>query len=124
MMEIGAAANESTLRKQLQADQLSMQQAIANMNVASHNRQAATSAATAMMAQYTSMFASIMANPEIPADARAGFLEHAKNLSQQNLKLVESLYGAEIDWTVPVAPGTKTEGAVVPDNQTFIPEGA
>lgn len=88
----GLSAAQIQAQKDLQAAQITSTESIAQWNISSHDRAAAMQATIAMSGQYTAMFAAILENPNIPADVRATYLEHAKNLSTQNLNLVKQLY--------------------------------
>lgn len=91
-------AADQALRREMNALQTSTQQAIAQMNIASKERDDAIKSATQMQALYTQMFDAILSNPDLPADQRALYLEHAKNLSGANLNLVKGVYSANITW--------------------------
>ena len=94
----GIQTSDQALRREMNALQVATQQAIANSQIAERDRQAAVTAAIQMQAQYTTMFDAILSNPDLPADQRALYLEHAKNLGLTNLNLVKSVYRTNITW--------------------------
>lgn len=94
----GIQAGDQALRREMNALQTSTQQAIAQMNIAAKEKEDAVRSATQMQALYTQMFDAILSNPDLPADQRAIYLEHAKNLGLTNLNLVKGVYGTNITW--------------------------
>lgn len=94
----GIQTADQELRREMNALQTSTQQAIAQMNVAAKEKEDAVRSATQMQALYTQMFDAILSNPDLPADQRAIYLEHAKNLGLTNLNLVKGVYGTNITW--------------------------
>lgn len=94
----GIQTADQELRREMNALQTSTQQAIAQMNVAAKEKEDAVRSATQMQALYTQMFDAILSNPDLPADQRTLYLEHAKNLGLTNLNLVKGVYGANITW--------------------------
>ena len=79
-----------------------MQLTIANMNVAANNKEAAMQAATAITGQYSQMFATIAANHELSAGARANYLNHLKNVMLTNIAMVETTWGIDLpEWQIP-----------------------
>lgn len=93
-------AQNLTGQKQLQESQIGSQEKIAFANVAAHDRQFATTAAADMQKTYGGVFTEILKNNDIPAAARNQYYTHAKSLMDQNLMLLESLYGIDLDWAV------------------------
>ena len=71
---------------------------IANQNIASHDREKATSALAAMESVYSEMFKNISANSSIPAAERNKYNAHIGNLRDSSLNLVEQMYDIDLDW--------------------------
>lgn len=89
---------DQLLRREMNALQTTTQTAIAQMNIASKEKEDAVRSATQMQALYTQMFDAILSNPDLPADQRTLYLEHAKNLGITNLNLVKGVYRTNITW--------------------------
>lgn len=50
---------------------------------------------------YGAMVNTIMNNTDIPADTRNAYLEHAAAMRDQDLQMIEQMYGIEINWDTP-----------------------
>ncbi len=98
------ATADQDLRREMNALQTQTQRAISESQIAQNDRQAAINAAVQMQSQYTAMFDAILSNPDLPADVRATYLEHAKNLSAANLDTVKNLYSRNVRWDGGPAP--------------------
>ncbi len=75
-----------------------VQERIALLNVAAHDREKATAAAVSIANIYGDMFRSIAANENIPADVRERFLVHIEVNRDLNLNLLEQLYDFDLQW--------------------------
>lgn len=71
---------------------------IANMNVSSNEQDKAQAAAVSYANVYGSMVNAINSNKDIPADARAAYLQNAKDLYDNGMKVVEQTYNVQLDW--------------------------
>ena len=74
---------------------------IAHMNVQSHDRDRAMSAAAVYEGQYADMFRVISTAPDIPAAQRDKFLTHIAAIRDSTLNLVEQLYNVDLTWASP-----------------------
>lgn len=77
-----------------------VQERIALLNVAAHDREKATAAAIQVANIYGDMFRTIAANENIPTATRETFLEHIAATRDVNLNLVEQLYNFDLEWPV------------------------
>lgn len=91
-------ATDNATRMQMQALDIESQQRIANLNVAAGERSDATRAAVAFESTYAAMLEAIMSNPDIPAEARQSYMDHAARIRDNNYALIEQMYGIELDW--------------------------
>jgi hypothetical protein len=98
------------------------QDRIARMNVASGERQSASQLAASFEQSYSQVVSNIMNNPEIPAEARQTYLQHAVRVRDSNLQLVEQMYGIQLDWgtntvpNLPPVPGVQPTGGNTANN--------
>jgi len=101
-LDIDASAaqqrNEILSRDRLMDKDVAGRMNIATLNVASHDRDRATGALTAMESVYASMFQSIAGNPDIPISERNSYTRHIGVLRDSSLALVEQMYGIDLDW--------------------------
>lgn len=74
------------------------QERIATMNVAASERHYAASMAASFEQSYAAMVSSIMANPDLPPEVRQQYIAHAGRVRDSNLRLVEQMYGIELNW--------------------------
>lgn len=100
------------LREMLSNLDREAQERIATMNVAASERQASAGLAASFEGSYAAMVASIMENPDIPADVRQTYIEHAGRIRDSNLRLVEQFYGITLDWGA--VPGASGSGSNTP----------
>ena len=89
---------DNETRQLMQGLDIESQQRIASMNVAANERGDAARVAVAFEASYASMLETIMNNPEIPAEARQTYIDHANRIRESNISLLERLYGIQLDW--------------------------
>jgi hypothetical protein len=75
-----------------------LQLRIANMNLGSTERAAASQFVTNMESMYQSNYQSIMNNTSLDAKTRTGLLTSAKNLRDTQLNLVEQMYNIDLHW--------------------------
>lgn len=79
---------------------------IASWNVSQYEKERAMSALTSMESLYASEFNSLANNTDLPAEARNTYLQHIGSLRDSSLKLVEQMYGIDLNWASPGAPTT------------------
>lgn len=79
---------------------------IASWNVSQYEKERAMSALTSMESLYASEFNSLANNTDLPAEARNTYLQHIGSLRDSSLKLVEQMYGIQLNWASPGAPTT------------------
>ncbi len=77
---------------------LAQQDRIARMNLGANERQAASQLAAQFESTYSQQVAAIMSNADLPASARKQYTEHAGKVRDSNLRLVEQMYGIQLDW--------------------------
>jgi len=75
-----------------------LQLKIANMNLGSTERAAASQFVTNMESMYQSSVQSIMANTALDAKTRTSLLTSSKNLRDTQLNLVEQMYNIDLKW--------------------------
>lgn len=89
---------DAQTRLGLQQLDIQSQEKIANMNVGENQRAEAARMATSFEVAYQGMLATIMNNPDIPADARQSYIDHANTVRQSNLSLVEQMFQIKLEW--------------------------
>lgn len=89
---------DAAFREQMASLDRDAQERIANLNVAASERQAAAQLAASYENAYSEILANIMNNPDIPADVRQQYIDHAGAVRDSNLNLVEQMYGVDLDW--------------------------
>lgn len=96
------AAQKSAIDAALPAAaQMSQQNSATNLqreNIAAYDREKAASLAAAYEQTYSSLFNSIMSNPDIPAAARESYLAQIGAQRDSNLGLLEQFYGIQLQW--------------------------
>lgn len=95
---------------------------VANMNVSSDQQDKAAAAALGYAQNYSSMVNAINNNTQIPADARAAYLQNAKTLYDNGMSLVEQTYNVSLSWgdqsTASGASGGYAPPQAAPTSQT------
>jgi hypothetical protein len=71
---------------------------IAQANIASNDREKAMAAAVQMADTYEQSFRQIATDQNMPADARNTYMQHLSKLRDNNLALIEQMYGITLDW--------------------------
>jgi hypothetical protein len=89
---------------------ISSQQAIAAMQVDSAERQKATEAAVNMAAQYEHALATLISNPDLPADYRDEMMAHIAALRDSNFKMISGLHNIPLTWDSPSFSGFEDYG--------------
>lgn len=89
---------DNDTRVLMQELDIDSQQRIANMNIATENRTQAARLAASFELGYQSLIESLMNNPDIPAEARQTFMNHANRMRENNLRLVEQMYDIDLEW--------------------------
>lgn len=92
------SAQNAVQSKDINADTLSSNERIANMNVQAHDRQYAISAAAEMDKTYQAAFTEIAKLTDISKDARDAYYQHLSALRDSDLNLIEQMYGIDLDW--------------------------
>lgn len=90
--------------------ELGSREKLAQMDVAARERQVAANMAAEFDRTYSQQLATIMNNEKIPASVRQQYFTHAAEVRNSNLRLVEQLYGIDLDWTTPFEPDYPTGG--------------
>lgn len=85
---------------QQNAEQRSMQERIAAMEISAADRERAASAFSSIENAYAAMFAQIGSNENLPGDVREAYVRHAGNIRNSNINMISSLYRAsgQIPW--------------------------
>lgn len=99
------------------------QRNIAERNIQANDREKASAALVAFNNAYTEGFRSIQNNTNIPADARARSLEHLSALQDSNFRLVEQIYGIDLEWASPSAISATPPPAAPRAPQPNLPAG-
>lgn len=89
---------DADVRLAMQGLDVETQERIANINVSSAARGDAARMLTSMELGYSSMLATIMNNPDIPAAERQTYMDHAAAQRDSNLALVEQMFAIDLDW--------------------------
>lgn len=89
---------DADTRGKLQALDIAAQERIANLNVKASERADASRLAADFEDAYTALLATIMNNPEIPADVRQQYMDHAAEIRDSNYGLIEQMYGVSLQW--------------------------
>lgn len=89
---------DADTRKLMQQLDVDTQNRIANMNVAASSLADAARMASTFELSYSSMLATIMNNPDIPADVRQTYIDHANTVRDSNLALVEQMFAFDLQW--------------------------
>jgi len=98
--EAAKAAQTADIAFQQQEGRLTrdLQERIANMNLSSSDRNAASSFLTSMETMNQSTYQSIMNNTALDAKTRDKYLTAAKNMRSGQIDFVEQLYDIDLDW--------------------------
>lgn len=80
---------------------IELENRIASMNLAAAERQQVGALTAAFESSYSNTLASIMSNPEIPAEERQRYMDHAARIRDSNLNLLEQFYGINLQWSTP-----------------------
>jgi hypothetical protein len=107
LLDLNARKEIGNLDRAAQERIAGMQDRMSGLQLAASDRQNAASMALGFEQAYASQVASIMANPEIPAEARQAYLNSVALTRDSNLALVEQMYGIQLDWggtNPPTAP--------------------
>jgi len=89
---------DADVRQQMQQLDVASQQRIADMNVSASSRSDAARMASTLELSYSTMLQTIMNNPDIPADARQSYIDHANTIRDSNLALVEQMFAVDLEW--------------------------
>jgi hypothetical protein len=92
------AAIKSVLPIAQQEADLASKGNIAQANIASNDREKAMAAAVQMADTYEQSFRQIATDQNMPADARNTYMQHLSKLRDNNLALIEQMYGITLDW--------------------------
>ncbi len=92
---------EFDFETQMRQQDRSLQERIANMNLDSDDRNAASQLMSNMLGQYATDFQTIMSNTNLSAEDRTAQLESIKNFLDTRLSLVEQQYTVDLDWGLP-----------------------
>lgn len=108
-MPMASQDASQTATKNVAKQQADTQLEIAGENVASNDRQQSLGAVASFGTAYGNMFNSIVNNPNIPATTRDAYLTNAGNLRDQDMNLLQQLYG--ITLTTAPSPGALPAGS-------------
>ena len=89
---------DNDVRLQLAALDASSAERIASLNVATSQLNNAASLAAQFESFYTNFLTSLMNNPDLPADTRQEYMDHANAMRESNYTLLETLYGFDLEW--------------------------
>lgn len=89
---------DAQTRQAMQQLDIQSQEKIANLNVNENSRSEAARMATSFEIAYQTSLATIMNNPDIPADTRQTYIDHANTTRDSNLALLEQLFGIDLQW--------------------------
>jgi hypothetical protein len=89
---------DADVRLVMQGLELDAQERIANLNVSAAQRSDAARMASTFELGYSSFLQTLMNNPDIPADARQTYMDHAAAMRDSNLALVEQFFDFDLEW--------------------------
>lgn len=98
------------------------QDTISQRNTNAAERQNASSTIASFEQSYATMVANIMNNPEIPASERQRYLDHASNVRDSNIRMVEQMYGFQLNWSG--GSGTPTQQQPAPQQPATPPQSS
>jgi hypothetical protein len=90
---------DSDTRKTLATMQENTKIAVANMGVGAEDKQRIAAMVTTAQGNYQSAYATIINNTEIPQEARDAYLTHIYSLLNNQMSLIEGMYGVDLEWT-------------------------
>jgi hypothetical protein len=93
-------------QQRLQRSDQRHQTRLTQTNIAAQERAAAANLAAQYEATYAQMMSNIMNNHEIPSGVRQQYMQHAAQVRDSNLRLVEQFYGITLDWNTPGTGGS------------------
>ena len=100
-LPVASQEASQTHQKNVASMDVGSRERIASMNVAAHDRERATAAASAMANIYSEGFRTVASQHELPADARNQYLQHFGRVNDSNMALIEQLYGIDLEWASP-----------------------
>lgn len=106
------AAIKSVLPIAQQEADLASKGNIAQANIASNDREKAMAAAVQMADTYEQSFRQIATDQNMPADARNTYMQHISRLRDNNMALIEQMYGITLNWSGAGGGSTATPPAV------------
>lgn len=101
LVPIASQEAKQVADKNLTSMDIGSKEKIAGMNIASNDREKAAAATTQMAGIYGNAFSNVAQNTNIPAETRDTYLRHLAAIKDSNLKLVEQLYGIDLNWDSP-----------------------
>jgi hypothetical protein len=90
---------DSNTRKTLATMQENTKIAVANMGVGAEDKQRIAAMVTTAQGNYQSAYATIINNTAIPQEARDAYLTHIYSLMNNQMSLIEGMYGVDLEWT-------------------------
>jgi hypothetical protein len=106
------AAIKSVLPIAQQEADLASKANVAQANIASNDREKAMAAAVQMADTYEQSFRQIATDENMPADARNTYMQHISRLRDNNMALIEQMYGITLNWSGAGGGSTATPPAV------------
>lgn len=98
--QVGIAESDIVARQALLDADLDVQQLRDLMNVDASDRQAVVTGMANANNAYTNALNAIMANPDLDADTRGGYLENIAVRRDDALRILEDVYNIDLDWTI------------------------
>jgi hypothetical protein len=89
---------DSDTRKTLATMQENTKIAVANMGVGAEDKQRIASMVATAQGNYQSAYATIINNTAIPQEARDAYLTHIYSLMNNQMSLIEGMYGVDLEW--------------------------
>lgn len=104
--QVGIAESDIVARQALLDADLDAQQLRDLMNVDASDRGAVVTGMANANNAYTNAFNAIMANPDLDAGTRGGYLEHIGVQRDDALRILEDVYNIDLDWTIATPAAT------------------
>lgn len=99
--QTGMQGRDIDFRREQQQNEIENSRFIANLQASTASRASASQLAAQFENSYAEIVANIMANTDMPAEARESYLRHAALVRDNNLRLVEQFYGIDLEWDAP-----------------------
>ncbi len=98
------ATLDANTRSQISATQENNRIAIAEMQVGAEDREKIAAMLATAQNNYNQAYTAILNNPDIPSDVRGNYLAHIANMMENQIAVIEGMYGVDLEWSAPTGP--------------------